>query len=420
MNDIDIRSAYDKARDRFGALGVDTEAALASLASVSLSLPCWQGDDVGGFERSGDELGGGLAVTGRRPGKPRTVDELRVDLDEAFRLVPGRHRVNLHAIYGEFGGRAVDRDAVGPEHFTGWVEWARRRGLKLDFNATCFAHPLAEEATLAHHDAEVRRFWIEHCRRCRRIAAEFGRCQASASIHNLWIPDGTKEAPIDRAARRERLLRALDDVFAERYDPAVLKDSVEGKLFGIGSESFVAGSHEFYLAFAITRGVMICLDTGHFHPTESVADKISALLPFVPELLLHLSRGVRWDSDHVVLATDDVRAIAAEIVRAAALGRVHIALDFFEGGVNRPGALVLGARSVLASMLGALLEPRTAIGAFEREGDWLAALALAEEARKLPTGAVWDEYCVRAAVPPADEWISEIRDYERKVIAARQ
>ncbi len=419
MNEIDIRAAYQRARDRYADVGVDAESAITTLGTMSLSLPCWQGDDVSGFEGTGAELGGGLAVTGSRPGKPRTIEELRADLHEAFRLVPGRHRLNLHAIYGEFSGRAVERDAIGPEHFRGWVEWSLERALKLDFNATCFAHPLAAEGTLTHRDCEVRRFWVEHCRRCRGIAAAFGRQQAGAAIHNLWIPDGTKEAPVDRAARRALLLRSLDEVFADRYETDALKDAVEGKLFGIGSESFVAGSHEFYLAFAITRGVMICLDTGHFHPTESVADKISALLPFVPELLLHLSRGVRWDSDHVVLPTDDTRAIAAEIVRASALTRVHVALDFFDGSVNRVGALVLGARSVLAAMLAALLEPRGRMAAFEEEGDWLAALALAEEARKLPAGAVWDEYCVRAAVPPGKAWIDDARRYERQIVAAR-
>ena len=419
MNNVEIRQAYDKARDRFGAVGVDTEAALASLASVSLSLPCWQGDDVGGFERRNAELGGGLAVTGRRPGKPRTIDELRADLDEVFRLVPGRHRLNLHAIYGDFGGRAVDRDAVAPEHFSGWVEWALQRRLRLDFNATCFAHPLAEEATLAHHDDEVRRFWIEHCRRCRRIAAEFGRCQASASIHNLWIPDGAKEAPVDRAARRERLLRSLDEVFADRHDPAALKDSVEGKLFGIGSESFVAGSHEFYLAFAVTRGVMICLDTGHFHPTESVADKISALLPFIPGLVFHLSRGLRWDSDHVVVLNDEIQGVTEEIVRSGALERSHIALDYFDASINRVGAWVVGARAVLQGLLLALLMPEERLRAAEASGNGFERLALREQNKALPWGAVWEAYCFRQNVPTGGAWIEAVAAYEKDVLAGR-
>jgi L-rhamnose isomerase len=419
MTDGEIRQAYQEAHERYAEVGVDTGAALASLDAVSLSLPCWQGDDVGGFERAGGALGGGLAVTGRRPGRPRTIDELRCDLDRAFHLVPGHHRLNLHAIYGDFGGQAVERNRLGVEHFGGWIDWALERGLKLDFNATCFSHPLADEATLTHPDEAVRRFWIEHCRRCRAVAAEFGRRQAAASVHNLWIPDGAKEPPIDRAARRGRLVTSLDEVFAERHDRSALKDSVEGKLFGIGSESFVAGSHDFYLGYALTRGVMVCLDTGHFHPTESVADKISALLPFVPELLLHMSRGVRWDSDHVVLLTDDTRAIAEEIVRASALARVHIALDFFDGSLNRPGALVLGARSVLKAMLAALLEPRDRLHACQSAGDWLGALALAEEARTLPIGAVWNHYCVRAGVPPEDGWVAVIGNYEQQIINAR-
>jgi L-rhamnose isomerase len=420
LNDAGIREAYERARDRYASFGVDTDVALLRLSSVPLSLPVWQADDVTGFETSPTNLSGGIVVTGRRAGRPRSLEELQDDLRLVFGLLPGRHRLNLHAIYGDFGGRSIDRDRIGPEHFRGWADWAASLGIKLDFNATCFSHPKAEAGfTLASADPEVRRFWIEHCRRSREIAADLGRRQGSFAIHNLWVPDGCKDAPLDRFERRRTLLHSLDEVFRDEHPASALKDAVESKLFGIGSESFVAGSHELYLAYAVQRGKMVCLDLGHFHPTESVADKISAILLFCDELLLHVSRGVRWDSDHVVILDDAVRAVAEEIVRADALSRVHIALDFFDGSVNRPGALVLGARSVLRALLVALLEPGVRLAEFQRQGDTLGQLALADEAKTLPWGPVWDFHCLVHDVPVAEAWISIVSEHERRARAAR-
>jgi len=412
---------YEPAREIYAEYGVDTDAALHALKSVSLSLHCWQGDDVGGFERPDAALsGGGLQVTGRHPGKARSVAELRADLAEAFSLIPGSHRVNLHAIYGEFGGKLVDRDEIGPEHFRGWVEWARASGLKLDFNPTCFSHPLAESGfTLSHPDRAVRRFWIDHVKACRKISAGLGRELKSPCLHNLWIPDGSKEVPVDRGAARVFLRESLDEIFAVDYSPVYMKDSLESKLFGIGSESFVVGSHEFYLGYALARGKLLCLDLGHFHPTESVADKISAILLFAPSLVFHLSRGVRWDSDHVVILNDEVRAVTEAIVRAKALDRVQLALDYFDASINRVGAWVIGARAALQGVLFALLLPEAALREAEGKGDGFRLLALREEAGTLPFGAIWDRFCLEADVPTGGQWLDEIARYERDVLAAR-
>ena len=338
--------AYDLAREAYAALGTDPEAALATLARTPISLHCWQGDDVGGFEKAGGELGGGLAVTGNYPGKARTPGELRADLDQALRLIPGQHRLNLHACYAELGGKKIDRDAYTVAQFQGWLDWAKARGLGMDFNPSYFSHPLASDgATLSHADAAVRKFWIDHGIACRRIGAEMGRQLGSPVVTNVWIPDGSKDLPIDRKAPRERLASALDEIFAEALDPALHLDAVESKLFGIGSESYVVGSHEFYLGYAVTRKKLLCLDAGHFHPTESLADKISSVLQFVPEILLHVSRGVRWDSDHVVLLDDATRAIFEEVVRGGFLARTHIGLDFFDASINRIAAWVIGTRA---------------------------------------------------------------------------
>ncbi|RPI99367.1 MAG: L-rhamnose isomerase, partial [Candidatus Aminicenantes bacterium] len=357
MDPTTVEKTYLAVRDRCAERGIDTEKALARLQAISLSLHCWQGDDVGGFEKLDAGLAGsGLQVTGAYPGKARSVEELRADLEQAFALIPGRHRVNLHAMYGEFGGKAVDRDAIEPGHFRGWTEWALRHNLKVDFNATCFAHPKAASGyTLSSRENGTRKFWVDHVKCCRKIAASIGREQRAACLHNLWIPDGSKDVPTDRWGARSALLKSLDEIFEVEYSPQQVKDAVESKLFGIGSESFVVGSHEFYMGYALTRGKIICLDLGHFHPTESVADKISAILPFSGEILLHVSRGVRWDSDHVVLLNDEVRDLASEIVRSQALDRIHIALDYFDASLNRIGAWVLGARSVLKGLLIALL-----------------------------------------------------------------
>ncbi len=341
--------------------------------NVSISLHCWQGDDVAGFENLGQELGGGLAVTGQHPGKARTPDELRADLDQALSLLPGSQRLNLHASYAETGGRRVERDALAPEHFTRWVDWAKSKRIGIDFNPTFFAHPLATSGfTLTHTDATIRRFWIEHGISCRKIGASIGKAVGSPCITNLWIPDGTKDLPIDRKGPRERLAASLDDIFREELEPRYNRDAVEGKLFGIGSESYVVGSHEFYLGYALSRKKLLCLDTGHYHPTEVVSDKISAVLMYLEEILLHLSRGVRWDSDHVVVLSDELDAIAQELVRGDFLGRVHIGLDFFDASINRVAAWVVGARAVQKALLRALLEPTDHLRRLEADGDTTA------------------------------------------------
>jgi L-rhamnose isomerase len=413
---------YLIARDRYAGLGVDTDAALATLGSIPISLHCWQGDDIVGFEKHTGAVGsGGIQATGNFPGRARTLDELRADLRQAFSLIPGRHRLNLHAMYGDFGGAAVDRDAILPDHFRSWAQWADQQQLKLDFNSTCFAHPKADSGhTLSHREAGVRDFWIEHVQRCRSISAFLGRSQGSPCVHDLWIPDGTKDTTVSRFEFRSLLKSSLDRIYATALDPHEMKDAVEGKLFGIGSESFVVGSHEFYLAYAITHGIIPCLDMGHFHPTESVADKISSILLFSPELLLHVSRGVRWDSDHVVILNDDLRALSEEISRSGQLARIHVALDFFDASINRIGAWVIGSRATQKSLLLALLEPTDTIRKFEREGNFFARLALLEELKTLPAGAVWDQFCASKGVPPSDRWMDAVLRYEREVLVQRK
>jgi L-rhamnose isomerase len=412
-----VEAAYALARERYADLGVDTEAALARLAQVSLSLHCWQGDDVGGFENPGGPLEGGIAATGNYPGKARNGDELRSDLDLAYRLIPGRHRLNLHAIYAESGGARVARNELGPEHFAAWLDWARANGHGLDFNPTCFSHPLAADGyTLAHADPAVRRFWIEHCRASRRIGAHFGQALGSPCVTNIWIPDGAKDNPADRLAPRERLREALDQVLAEPLDPAHNRDAVEAKLFGIGSESYVVGSHEFYLGYVVSRpGTLLCLDAGHFHPTEVISDKISSVLLYVDELLLHVSRGVRWDSDHVVTFSDELQAIMQELVRGDFLERTHIGLDFFDASINRVAAWVIGARNAQRALLLALLEPTAELRALEAAGDLTGRLALLEELKGLPCATVWDSFCLRQDVPLGMAFLAEVRTYERAV-----
>jgi L-rhamnose isomerase len=411
---------FELAAEKYDGFGVDVEQALATLGQVPLSLHCWQADDVGGFEAPDGELGGGLAVTGNYPGKARTIDELRRDLTQALALLPGRHRVNLHAIYGDCGGVAIDRDAIEPAHFASWADWAADLGIGLDFNATCFAHPLAESGfTLASREPDVRAFWVEHVRRCRVIGAYFGERLGTPSVHNLWIPDGSKDHTVSRLEHRQWLRESLEAIYADAHDRAVLKDAVESKLFGLGSESFVVGSHDFYLGWATGRDVMVCLDLGHFHPTESVADKVSSLLLFQPEILFHVSRGVRWDSDHVVLLDDPVREVMHELVRAQALGRAHLALDYFDASINRVAAYVIGARATLKALLIALLEPTALLREFEEAGDTTSRLALLEEAKALPWGAVWDEHCRRHDVPPGAGWLAEVRRYEEEVLTQR-
>lgn len=413
-----VERAYRLARERYQAAGVDTERALKKLSAIPISLHCWQGDDVGGFESAG-ALGGGLVATGNYPGKARTPDELRADLDEAFSLIPGRHRLNLHAFYGEFDAKKVERDEISVEHFKNWIGWAKSRRIGLDFNPTCFSHPKAADGfTLSHRDKSIRQFWIAHCRRSREIGAAIGKALGKTCVTNVWIPDGMKDTPADRRGPRERLAESLDAVFRKPLPPKFNLDSVEPKLFGIGSESYVTGSHEFYLGYAVTRKKLLTLDAGHYHPTEGIADKISSVLEFLPEILLHVSRGVRWDSDHVVVLNDDLLAIAREIVANDYIGRVHIGLDYFDASINRIAAWTIGTRNMIRALLIGLLEA-PAIKAAEADGDFTARLALQEEAKTLPIGAVWDFYCEMQGVPAGEAWLSEVKRYENAVLSKR-
>ena len=415
-----IERAYELARERYARLGVDTETAVRSLAGIPISLHCWQGDDVGGFESDQGLTGGGIQATGNYPGKAKNADQLRADVDKALSLIPGRHRFNLHAIYAETDGRKVDRDQLAPEHFSRWIDWAKSRRLGLDFNPTYFSHPKAADGfTLSHRDDGIRRFWVDHGIACRRIGEAFGRALATPCVTNVWIPDGYKDTPVDRKGPRERLARSLDELFAPPVDPKFNLDAVEGKLFGIGSESYVVGSHEFYLGYAIRNKKLLCLDAGHYHPTESMADKISAVLLHLDRILLHVSRGVRWDSDHVVMLSDDLHAIAQELVRGDYLGRAHVGLDLFDASINRVAAWVIGTRSMIKALLAALLEPTAKLRELEDADDFTGRLALLEETRTLPLGAVWDYYCTRQNVPVGTDWLESVRAYERVELANR-
>ncbi len=416
-----VQDMYQLARARYGELGVDTDQALAALASVPISLHCWQGDDINGFENAGT-LGGGLAVTGNYLGKARNPSELRSDIEKALSLIPGRHRLNLHALYAETGGQKVSRDQLTPQHFSAWIDWAKSIKLHgLDFNPSFFAHPLAADGlTLTSQNPQTREFWIRHGAVCRRIGAAMGQAMGTPTVTNVWIPDGQKDTPADRKGSRELLRQSLDAVFAESINPAHNLDAVEGKLFGIGSESFTVGSHEFYFGYALTNNKLVCLDAGHYHPTESVADKISSVLAFLPRVLLHVSRGVRWDSDHVVTLSDELEAIATELVRGDYLSRVHIGLDFFDASINRVAAWVIGVRNMLKALLIALLEPGQKLRQLEQSGDYTTRLALMEELKTLPIGAVWDQYCRQQNVPVGMGWMDEIRTYEKQVQSKRQ
>jgi L-rhamnose isomerase len=417
-----IETAYRLAKERYAALGVDTEAALKKLATVPVSMHCWQGDDVGGFESMSSELGGGLAVTGNYPGKARTPAELRADAEKAYSLIPGKHRFNLHAFYVEFpAGKRVDRNAIEPAHFKSWIDWAKSLGIGMDFNPTCFAHPKAADGfTLSHKDKAIRKFWIEHCIACRKVGAAMGRALGTPTVTNIWVPDGMKDTPADRRGPRERLKEALDEIFAEKINPKHHLDSIEGKLFGIGAESYTVGSHEFYLAYAVKNGKLVCLDAGHYHPTESLADKISSVMPFVDEILLHVSRGVRWDSDHVIVLNDDLTAIAQELVRGGYLERTHIGLDFFDASIDRIAAWVIGMRNMLRALCFALLEPVEQLKKLEADGDYTSRLALMEELKTMPFAAVWDFYCVQKGVPVGMDWLAEVKKYEADVLSKRK
>ncbi len=414
-----VEQAYALAREAYAAIGVDTEQALQRLDAMVLSLHCWQGDDVTGFENRGGALDGGLAATGNYPGRARTPDELRDDLTKALSIIPGPAKVNLHASYAENRGTFVDRNAIGPEQFEGWAQWAVERGIGLDFNPTYFSHPKAGEGTLSHADPAIRAFWIEHGKACRRIGDYFGRKTGKTCVTNIWLPDGRKDLPADTAGPRERLKAALDDILAQPYDRRYLKDAVESKLFGIGSESYVVGSFEFYMGYALKNDVLLTLDAGHFHPTEVISAKISALMLYLPELLLHVSRPVRWDSDHVVLLDDELRAIMTQVVRGGYEDRVHLALDYFDASINRVAAWAIGARNTRKALLLALLEPADTLKTLEADGDHTAVLALTEEYKALPWAAVWDEYCLRRGVPVGAAWLEETRRYEKEVLSKR-
>jgi L-rhamnose isomerase len=411
-----IDNAYSIARERYASIGVDTDKAMDILQNISLSMHCWQADDVTGFESAG-ALTGGIQTTGNYPGKARNMEEVRMDILKAMSFIPGRHRLSLHEIYGDFGGRFVDRNEVEPSHFESWMQWAAENGIKLDFNSTSFSHPKSGNLTLASPDKGIRDFWVEHTSRCRAIAEEMGRRQDDPCIMNLWIHDGSKDITVNRMMYRELLKDSLDRIFSKEY--ANMKDSIESKVFGIGLESYTVGSNDFYIGYGVSRQKLVTLDTGHFHPTESVADKLSSLLLFVPEVLLHVSRPVRWDSDHVTIMNDETLDLCKEIVRCGALGRVHIGLDYFDASINRIGAYVIGSRATQKCLLQALLEPLPALRRYEAEEKGFERLALLEEAKSMPWNAVWDMFCMRNGVPVGEEFIAGVEEYEAEVTSKR-
>jgi L-rhamnose isomerase len=421
MRQQNLTQAYQLAKERYADAGVDVDAAIAKLSAIPISLHCWQGDDVGGFETAGATLsGGGIQATGNYPGKARTIAELRSDLEKAFSLIPGKHRLNLHASYLDHGGKYVERNAIEPKHFQSWIDWAKANGLGMDFNPTYFSHPKAAEGfTLTHPDPAIRNFWIEHGIACRRVGAEMGKQLGSPTVTNVWIPDGYKDIPVDRTTPRELLTDSLDKIFAEPIDPKFHLDAVEAKLFGIGAESYTAGSAEYYLGYAVSRQKLLTLDAGHFHPTEVISEKISSVLLFCPGLLLHVSRPVRWDSDHVVILDDELQAIAKELIRSGKLDRIHIGLDYFDASINRVAAWVIGTRNMLKALLIALLEPTAALKDAEKSMDYTRRLVMLEEQKSLPWTAVWDHYCEQQGVPVGLAWFDEIRNYEKQVLANR-
>ncbi|MGB8225750.1 MAG: L-rhamnose isomerase [Sedimentisphaerales bacterium] len=421
MKQKQIIKAYEAAKERYASLGVSTDRAMSKLSKIPISLHCWQGDDVGGFEKPNAELaGGGIQATGNYPGKARTIEQLRQDIDNALDMIPGKHRLNLHACYLDNGGKFVERNRIGIEHFQSWVDWAKQRKIGLDFNPTYFSHPKAADGfTLSHSDKGIRNFWIEHGIACRKIAEQMGKQLGSTVITNFWVPDGYKDIPVDRKSPRQRLRDSLDRIFKYKINPKYNRDSVESKLFGIGSESYVVGSHEFYMGYAISRNKLLCLDAGHFHPTEVISDKISSVMTYLEEILLHVSRPVRWDSDHVVILNDELLAISQEIVRGGFIGRVHIGLDFFDASINRIAAWVIGVRCMIKSLLTALLEPILLLRRSELEGDFTRRLAMLEELKTMPFGAVWNYYCLKNDVPQEADWMEEIRRYESEVLSKR-
>lgn len=415
-----ILQSYQAAKKQYEKWEIDVDKALEQLKDVSISIHCWQGDDIGGFEVVERELSGGIEVTGNYPGKATTPEELRSDLDKALSLIPGTHRVNLHAIYAETDSKVVDRDEIQPEHFKNWVDWAKERGIGLDFNPTLFSHEKADDGlTLAHPDPEIRKFWIQHCIQSRKIGEYFGKELGSPALTNIWIPDGFKDIPSDRLTPRKRLKESLDQIFSVDIDKKYNLDSVESKLFGIGSEAYVVGSHEFYMNYAMKNNILCLLDTGHYHPTEVVSNKISAMLLFNDQLALHVSRPVRWDSDHVITLDDELREIGMEIVRNDALDKVLIGLDFFDASINRVAAWTIGTRNMIKALLNALLMPHDYLKQLQDEGNFTDRLALMEEFKTYPFGAIWDYYCSEMDVPVKESWLDEVKKYEEEVLSTR-
>lgn len=420
MRTLSIKENYEVAKKAYAKWDIDVDQVIEILKSVPISVHCWQGDDIGGFEVNASELSGGIDVTGNYPGKATNPEQLRQDLEKALSFIPGKHRVNLHALYAETDGVAVDRNELEPEHFKNWVEWAKEHGLGLDFNPTLFSHPKAEDGlTLSHPDEEIRKFWVEHCIRSRKIGEYFGKELGTPCLTNIWAPDGYKDVPSDRFTPRKRLKESLDEIFAEEIDESYNIDAVESKLFGIGSEAFVVGSHEFYFGYALKNNKLCLLDTGHFHPTETVSNKISSMLLYSDKLALHVSRPVRWDSDHVVTLDDELREIALEIVRNGALDKVLIGLDFFDASINRVAAWTIGTRNMIKALLYALLSPNEQLKEMQESGDYTSRLALIEEFKTYPFGAVWDYYCEQMGVPVKESWLDEVKQYEQDVLSKR-
>ncbi|WP_269919371.1 L-rhamnose isomerase [Caldifermentibacillus hisashii] len=418
-NQDQIVRNYEVAKVRYAEIGVDTEEALKKLQDMKISVHCWQGDDVKGFLNPNGELTGGIMATGNYPGAARTPEQLRQDLEKAYSLIPGKHKLNLHAIYLDTDEK-VDLNEIEPKHFTAWVDWAKEQGLGLDFNPTFFSHPMYKDGfTLASPDKEVRDFWVEHGKRTRKIAEYFGKEIGQTSINNFWIPDGFKDNPVDTLAPRQRLMEALDEIFAEQLNEDFTQEAVESKLFGIGAEAYTVGSHEFYMGYGISRNKLVCLDAGHFHPTEVISNKLSALSLFSKGILLHVSRPVRWDSDHVVIMDDELQAIAREIVRNNLLERTNIGLDFFDATINRIAAWVIGTRNTQKALLRALLEPTAFLKQKELEGDFTTRLAYTEELKDFPFGDVWNYFCVKNNVPVGFDWFKEVQHYEKEILLNR-
>jgi L-rhamnose isomerase len=422
VSSISIEKHYQLARELYAEKGVDSDKALAILNGIQLSLPCWQTDDVTGLEyRDKNTNNGGIMATGNYPGRARNITEIRMDLEKVLALIPGRHRIGLHAMYGDFQNQKVDRNEIEPAHFQSWIDWAKELQTGLDFNSTYFAHPKANSGfTLSSKDETIRSFWVEHGKRCREIAARIGEAQGNPCLHNTWIPDGTKDLVIDKWGYRENLRKSLDEIFTKPYPKTALRDSVESKLFGLGSETFVVGSYDFYLSYALKKQIMICLDMGHFHPTESVADKLSAILQFSDNLLLHITRSVRWDSDHVPILNQELLELTKEIIRNRLLDRIFLALDFFDASINRISAYVIGIRATLIALLAALLEPVDKLRESEKTGKTHITLSLTEDYKTMPLNAVWDYYCLKLSIPPGNEWIPEVEKYEEQVLSKRK